>query len=85
MKEEKIIDTNTDYGCIEFLLKEKMEEKGISIDQMSEMSCVKYDLVANYYYNRCNILDSKILAKFCFILDCSIKDIMRYDLRKKEK
>lgn len=81
MKEDKIIDTNTNYGSIKLLLKEKMIKKGISIEELSSKTGIKYDIINDYYNNESNIIDSNILSKICYTLDCNVKDIMEYNIK----
>lgn len=78
VKEKKGIEKNTKYGGIKLLLKEIMDERGITVEQMSKKIGVEYDVVANFYYNEIQVIDSEILAKFCHVLNCNIKDLMKY-------
>lgn len=75
----KEIEFDTDYGFISLKLKELMDTKGISINSLSKMANVKYETVKNYYYNENFIYNGEILAKFCYILNCKIEDILEYE------
>ena len=59
----KEIDYKTNFGNVKLKLNELMDKKGISISTMSKLANVK----------------SEILAKFCYILDCEIDDILIYE------
>lgn len=78
MVEEKIIEFKTDYGYIESHLKELMDKKGISIYMMSQISKIKYDVVKRYYLGDNYTISTDILAKFCYVLDCGVQDIIKY-------
>lgn len=78
MIEEKKIEIGTDFGTIAINLKDIMDEKKISINTMSRLTNVKYDIVKKYYYGDNYNFNNDILAKFCYILDCEISDIIRY-------
>jgi len=67
-----------DYGYVNIKLKEKMNEKNISIHKMSRMINVSYDIVKKYYYGTNTLISMEILAKFCFVLECKIEDILEY-------
>lgn len=67
-----------DYGKVTLNLKELMDSRGISINQMSQMSQVKYEIVKKYYNNENYSYTGDILAKFCFVLQCDISDILTY-------
>lgn len=69
---------NTNYGIIEFRLKEIMDDRNISINQMSKRINVAYDIVKKYYYGQNYSISLETLKKFCFILDCKIEDIIKY-------
>ena len=75
---EKTIDWNTDFGQIVIKLKDVMDSKGISINTMSHLANIKYDIVKKYYYGVNYSFNSEILAKFCYILDCDLNDILFY-------
>lgn len=76
--EEKIIDWDTDFGYIESNLQELMDQQGISISEMSHLANIKHEIVKKYYYGRNYALNSEILAKFCYVLDCELSDIIHY-------
>lgn len=78
----RICSYNNDYGSVVIVIKKIMDEKHISINTLSMLTKVKYDIVKKYYYNEnygCNL---EVLAKFCYILDCNIADIMVYEPAK---
>ena len=75
---KKIIDYETDYGYIFCNLKYLMDEQGISINMMSRLSKIKYDVVKRYYYNEIYQVDLQILAKFCYVFGCEISDMLIY-------
>ena len=75
---EKEITYLTDFGNIAINLKEQMDKKGISINLMSKLSNVKYEIVKKYYYGENYGVTREIVAKFCYILDCNVEDILVY-------
>lgn len=70
------ISHNTEYGCIKLNLKKIMFKNNISINQLSKMCDVKYDVVAKYYYNRMQFLSCDIISKFCYVLNCEVSDLV---------
>lgn len=80
----KEIDYGTDFGTIKLKLKlnELMDKKNISISTMSKLANIKYEIVKKYYYGENYAFTSEILAKFCYILDCEIDDILIYETSK---
>ncbi len=72
------IKYETNFGKTYLCIKEKMDECGISISEMSHLTGVTYDAVKNYYKNNVFIYNGDILAKFCYVLECDISDILKY-------
>lgn len=66
------------FGIVEFRLKELMDEKNISINQMSRLTDVHYDTIKKYYYGEFYSITLEILGKFCKILNCEISDLLKY-------
>lgn len=58
-----------------------MDNKGITIYQMSRLSKVKYDIIKKYYNADAYSINIEILAKFCYILDCKVEDLIVYNLK----
>lgn len=75
---DKIILWNTNYGKIESNLKEVMNKKNITIYQLCRLTGLKYEVVKKYYYNTITRYDSDVVAKFCYVLDCNVSDIISY-------
>lgn len=78
----KEIDYETDFGNVKIKLNVLMDKKHISISTMSKLANVKYEIVKKYYYGDNYAFTSEILAKFCYILDCKIDDILVYETSK---
>ena len=70
--------SNENFGVVLLTLNVVMDRQDISIYKMSKLSSIKYDVVANYYYNRIHIYNADILAKFCSILNCPLSSIITY-------
>lgn len=62
---------------IELCVKEVMDNKGVSISELSKLANIKYDIVKRYYYGEMIRYDSEILKKFCVFLDCKIEDLIK--------
>lgn len=75
---ENSIYTLKDYGKLEITLKEVLDKKNISRNKLCTMIAVNYDLVNRYYNNRVIRIDTDIIARMCFALDCDVSDILKY-------
>lgn len=63
--------------AIELCVKEVMDNKGVSISELSKIADIKYDIVKRYYYGEIVRYDSEVLKKFCIHLDCKIDDLIK--------
>ncbi len=70
------------FGRIDIKLKEILDRKGISRNKLCNMMGTNYDLITRYYNNKVTRVDLEILAKICFVLDCSINDVLVYSIQK---
>ncbi len=77
---EKIILWDTNIGEVKCYLKDVMEKRNITISQLSRLTNLRYEVVDNYYHNRNIRYDSIVLAKFCYSLNCSIDDLLKYEV-----
>lgn len=71
-----------EYGSINLNLKYLMDKKNISINTMSKYANIRYETVKKYYNNECFWYDSDILAKFCYVLECKVDDLLVYEDNK---
>ncbi len=71
-----------EYGGFRLALKELMDDKDISINEMSRYAKVRYETVRKYYNNDCYWYDAEILAKFCYVLECNINELLIYESKK---
>ena len=68
-----------DFGYINVNIKKIMDNKGISRGKSAKMSALSYDLVNRYYHDKVRRVDLEVIAKFCYILNCNVEDILKYD------
>ena len=77
-KEEKTV-SEVDFGKVELNLKEYLDKHGITRNQLSVYTGIKYQTI-DRYYKAVDIerVDLTLLAKICFVLECNLSDILRY-------
>lgn len=68
-----------DYGKSALTLREKLDKEGISRYKLASLSDTKYEIITKYYKGDVKRIDLDILARICFVLDCEISDILRYE------
>jgi putative transcriptional regulator len=68
------------YGRVVLTVREEMEKKGISRSKLAKQAGLIYNSVNRYYKGDVlSSVDLDILAKICFVLDCDITDVLRYE------
>lgn len=75
---KKEIFTMNDYGHISIDIKRIMDEKGITRYQLSKSINARFEVVNKWYNGTVERIDSDILARICYILDCTPDDIIKY-------
>lgn len=67
-----------EYGSFKLNLKQIMDKQHVSINEMSRYAKVRYETVRKYYNDDCYWYDGDVLAKFCYVLECNIGDVLIY-------
>lgn len=73
------LPVNSDgYGDIKIHLAEIFEEKNISLNQLSFRTEMQRTQLRNYRDNKIQRLDIDILKRLCYVLECSLTDLIEY-------
>lgn len=75
---EKAVLVRADYGHVELRLKEIMDERGISRNQLAKRIDARFEVVGKWYKGEVEKMDLDILARICYALDCTAEDIIQY-------
>ena len=67
-----------DYGEIQIHLKEILEERNISLNQLSFRAEMQRSQLRNYRDNKVQRLDIDILLRLCYVLECNLYDLIEY-------
>lgn len=77
MKERPVL-IRADYGAVELRLKEVMEARNISRNQLAKLIDARFEVVSKWYDGKVEKMDLDILARICYALDCTIEDLLVY-------
>jgi len=80
MKQLRSVVNLSSYGKISIHLKELLDAKGITRYRLARLADTRFEVVEKWCSGTVERIDSDVLARFCYILDCSITDIIQYDL-----
>jgi len=68
------------YGRVEITLKDVMDRQGMTRNRLATLTGLVYNSVNRYYQNvPIASIDLDVLAKICFVLNCNIADVLRYE------
>lgn len=67
-----------DFGSIRIKLAEIMQEKNISMNQLSFRAEMQRTQLRNYRDNKIQRLDIDILKRICYVLECDLHDLIEY-------
>lgn len=65
-------------GKIRIKLAEIMDEKGVSMNQLSFRAEMQRTQLRNYRDNKVQRLDIDILQRLCYVLECDLHDLIEY-------
>ena len=83
MKERAVL-VRADYGHVELRLKEVMDARGITRNQLAKLIDARFEVVGKWYKGEVEKMDLDILARICYALDCTAEDIIQYIPGEKE-
>ena len=75
---EKELFTINHYGHIEVRLKSYMEANNISRNQLARKIDSRFEVIDKWYQGSLNKIDSDVLARICYVLDCTPGDLLTY-------
>lgn len=67
-----------EYGEIRIHLKELIDERGISLNQLSYRAQMQRSQLRSYRDSQIRRLDVNILKRLCCALDCGLSDLIEY-------
>ena len=80
MKRE--IYTINEYGHIKLNLKEIMDKKNVSRNALARSINARFEVIDKWYNGQVEKIDLDVLARICYVLECSPSDILIYELTK---
>lgn len=69
----------TSYGKVSIHLTEIMNDRGITRYRLARLADTRFEVVDKWCCGTIERIDTDVLARFCYILNCSITDIIQYD------
>ncbi len=79
MSEFKSVIAVKDHGKINVRLKEILDRRGISRNYLARASNTRFEVIDKWYRNEVEKMDLDILARICYVLECTPADLIRYE------
>lgn len=68
------------YGNISVHLKDLLEEKGVTRYRLAKLADTRFEVVEKWCSGTVERIDADVLARFCYILNCEITNIIKYNI-----
>lgn len=78
MSNTKTVIKINKYGKINLCLNDVMDAKKISRNHISKATDTRFEVINKWYKNEVKKLDLDVLARICYVLECSPGDIIKY-------
>lgn len=75
---KSVVNINT-YGNISIHLKEIIEEKNITRYRLAKLADTRFEVVEKWCSGTVERIDADVLARFCYILNCDVDDIIKFE------
>ena len=76
----KEIFTFNDYGHILINIRPFMEAKNLSRNALSRACNTRFEVINKWYQGSIEKIDADVLARICYVLDCTPGDIIQYKI-----
>lgn len=67
-----------DYGKISIDIKTIMDQKGLTRNSLARAINARFEVINKWYNGNVEKVDADILARICYVLDCTPNDIIKY-------
>ena len=81
METSKSVITINDYGKITVHIREIMDSKRMTRNYLAKAANTRFEVIDKWYNGQLEKMDLDVLARICYVLDCSPADIIKYSLK----
>ena len=72
-----------EFGRVYLNLDNLIKDKGISKNKLAQKSQISFTQLQKFYRNEISLIDFSTVARLCYVLDCDISDLIKYEPPKK--
>ena len=73
-----------EYGKISITLKAVMDERKITRNALARAINARFEVIDKWYNGHIKKIDTDVLARICYVLECSPNDIISYSPNSNE-
>ena len=78
MEQKKSLLSIREYGKIEIKLKELLEQRKMTRGELARAINTRFEVVNKWYFGEVARLDTDVLARMCFVLQCGVEELIEY-------
>ena len=78
MKENRSVVEMRNYGEIHVRLRELLEQRGMNRNALARAANTRFEVVDKWFRDDVEKNDADVLARFCFVLNCRVEEILEY-------
>ena len=75
----KEIFTINQYGSVKINIKKYMDSENITRNALAKAINTRFEVIDKWYNGYVEKIDADILARICYVLDCTPGDIIAYE------
>ena len=79
---KKEVFTMNQYGSVKINIKKYMDSGNITRNALVKAINTRFEVIDKWYNGYVEKIDADILARICYVLDCTPGDIIQYDQEK---
>jgi len=67
------------YGKVVFSFDKIMDKKQITRNKLANSAGIRFEVADRFYKGNIERMDMDVLARICFVLDCDVGDVIKYE------
>lgn len=75
---KKEIYTINNYGAVKINIKTLMDTRGMTRNALAKAINTRFEVIDKWYHGNVEKIDADVLARICYVLDCTPGEIIQY-------
>lgn len=75
---KKEIYTINNYGAVKINIKTLMDTRGMTRNALAKAINTRFEVIDKWYHGHVEKIDADVLARICYVLDCTPGEIIQY-------